>query len=56
MTQSKGFSEDYANCRHTAETVGAGALQVDTAYGYADSFGNLTSVSVTGRNPNGKQQ
>ncbi len=48
---SKGFSPDYVNCRHDAESTGSGALQVDTNYGY-DGFGNVNTVSVTGRNPN----
>lgn len=52
VSQSKGFSTDYANCRHTADAVGSGNLQVDTSYGF-DGFGNVTSASVTGRNPNG---
>jgi RHS repeat-associated protein len=50
--QSKGFSTDYYYCRHTGDTVGTGALQVDTSYGF-DGFGNVSSVSVTGRHPNG---
>ncbi|MEO6080370.1 MAG: SpvB/TcaC N-terminal domain-containing protein, partial [Steroidobacteraceae bacterium] len=49
--QSKGFSPNYQDCRNDAESVGSGALQVDTGYGF-DAFGNVNSVSVTGRNPN----
>jgi RHS repeat-associated protein len=51
VATTKGFSTDDANCRNTAETVGSGALQVDTSYGF-DGFGNVSSVAVTGRNPN----
>lgn len=53
VVRSKGFSPDYVNCRQNAESVGSGNRQVDTNYTYGDSFGNVTSVSVTGRNPNG---
>ncbi|MEO6080914.1 MAG: SpvB/TcaC N-terminal domain-containing protein [Steroidobacteraceae bacterium] len=48
--QSKGFySPNYQYCRNAVESVGS----VDTNYTYGDSFGNVTAVSVTGRNPNG---
>jgi RHS repeat-associated protein len=52
VSQATGFSPDYVNCRQDAESVGSGALQVDTTYTYGDAFGNVTGVSVTGRNPN----
>ncbi len=54
VTRSKSFTPDYAYCRHTAEDVepSGGNRRVQTAYGF-DAFGNINSVSVTGRNPNG---
>jgi RHS repeat-associated protein len=52
VVQSRSFTPDSINCRMSAESVGSSNLQVDTSYGY-DSFGNVNSVSVTGRNPNG---
>jgi RHS repeat-associated protein len=52
VTRSKVFTLDYANCRISTEAAGSSNLQVDTSYGY-DGFGNVNSVAVTGRNPNG---
>jgi RHS repeat-associated protein len=44
------LSPDYVNCRQTEQVIESGntTYQVDTKYFYADSFGNMTSQTVTG--------
>jgi YD repeat-containing protein len=47
---TKYVSPDYLNCRQTEQVVepGNSKYQVDTMYSYGDSFGNMTSQTVTG--------
>jgi RHS repeat-associated protein len=51
---SQGQGVDYTNCRVTDEYIEAGSstLAVTTHYAF-DSWGNHSSVTVTGRNPDG---
>lgn len=50
VTRTKNFTPDTINCRITADVIepSSGTRRVDTSYGF-DSYGNLNSVSVTGR-------
>lgn len=54
VTRSKSYTPDYSYCRMDAVAIepSSSTLRVDTGYAY-DGFGNVTSVSVIGRNPNG---
>lgn len=50
VTRTQSFTVDYGNCRVTASSVepSSSTRRVDTSYGF-DAFGNIDSVSVTGR-------
>lgn len=52
VTRTRSFDPDYVNCRMNAEVVEplSSTMLVSTSYGY-DSFGNVSTVSVVGRNP-----
>lgn len=54
VTITKGFTPNYVYCRMSSDVVEPSndPRRVNTAYGY-DTFGNLYSVAVTGRNADG---
>lgn len=52
IAQTQSFTNDHGKCRVMSEHAGNGSRQVDTSYGH-DSFGNVSAVSVQGRNPDG---
>ncbi len=54
VTRSQGFTPDYPNCRMSQQVTepSSSTRKVESAYSY-DSFGNVSTISVTGRDQSG---